>query len=332
MLSVIIPVLNEAESLPQLLGELGGVADVERFDLQAIVVDDGSTDATWPTICRLAADDPRILGVRLRRNFGKSAALCAGIHAAEGERIVTLDGDLQDDPAEIPRLLARIDEGFDVVNGWKRVRRDPWHKVWTSRVFNWLVSRLTGVELHDHNCGLKCFRREVIHEIRLYGELHRFVPVLAAAKGFRVGEVVVEHRPRQHGRSKYGAARIVKGLLDLITVKFLTGYGHRPQHMLGAVGLVSFLVGGLMMAWLAGTWCLSRLSPDWADVHLHETAALYYALALFIIGAQFLAVGILGEMLAAFLIRESDTYSIAAHTPPHGAGKTAATVPAHKSP
>jgi dolichol-phosphate mannosyltransferase len=316
MLSVVIPVLDEAASLPQLAAELNRMASETSHDLQVIFVDDGSTDDTWPVINRLAANDPRTLGIRLRRNFGKSAALSAGFHAAEGERIITLDGDLQDDPVEIPRLLAKLDEGFDVVSGWKRVRHDPWHKVWPSRVFNWLLSRLTGVHLHDHNCGLKAFRREVIHEVRLYGELHRFVPVLAAAKGFRTAEVVVAHRPRKFGRSKYGVDRIVKGLLDILTVKFLTGYGHRPQHLLGTIGLASFLIGGLTMIYLAAIWCLSRWSDAWPDVHLHETAILFYAIALFIIGAQFLSLGILGEMFAAYLLRDTDTYSVAEYTSP----------------
>jgi hypothetical protein len=168
--------------------------------------------------------------------------------------------------------------------------------------------------LHDHNCGLKCFRREVIDEVRLYGELHRFVPVLAAAKGFRTTEIEVAHRARRFGRSKYGIERIIKGLLDIWTVKFLTGYGHRPQHLLGTAGLAVFLIGGLMMLYLAAIWCFSRLSETWPDVHLHETAALFYAIALIIIGAQFLSVGILGEMFAAFLIRDVDTYSIAQYT------------------
>ncbi len=314
MLSVIIPVVDEAESLPQLVSELNRFADSQGHELQTIFVDDGSKDGTWPTICRLAADDPRILGIRFRRNFGKAAALSAGFQAAEGERIVTMDGDLQDDPAEIAALLARLDEGFDVVSGWKRVRHDPWQKVLPSRVFNWLVSALTGVHLHDHNCGLKAFRREVMHEIRLYGELHRFVPVLAAAKGFRTAEVVVKHRPRKFGKSKYGLSRLSKGLLDLLTVKFLIGYGQRPQHLLGTVGLVAFLLGGLGMLALAIRWTLSRLSDDWPDVHLHQTASLYYALGLFIIGAQFMSIGLLGEMIAAFLVRDTETYSIAEHT------------------
>lgn len=332
MLSVIIPILDEAISLPQLAAELNRVAEIEGYELQTILVDDGSRDGTWSVITELAAQDPRILGIRLRRNFGKAAALSAGFSAAEGELIVTLDGDLQDDPAEIPRLLAKLDEGYDVVNGWKKVRHDPWHKVWPSRVFNWLVSWLMGVKLHDHNCGLKCFRREVMHELRLYGELHRFVPVLAAAKGFRTAEVIVQHRPRNHGHSKYGAFRVVKGFLDLLTVKFVVGYGQRPQHFLGSVGLVSFFLGGLGMVYLAVRWCLSRLIPGWQIVHLHETASLYYSLALFIIGAQFMSIGFLGEMLAAFLVRDADTYSIAEHTSPFRAPRITPSAKASDSP
>jgi dolichol-phosphate mannosyltransferase len=316
MLSVIIPVFDEAESLPQLVGELDRVADERGYELQTIIVDDGSTDGTWPVISQLAAADSRILGIRLRRNFGKAAALSAGFHAADGERIVTMDGDLQDNPAEIANLLAKLDEGFDVVSGWKRERHDPWHKVFPSRLFNWLVSRLMGVHLHDHNCGLKAYRREVMHEIRLYGELHRFVPVLAAAKGFRVGEVVVAHRPRKFGKSKYGLSRLTKGLLDLLTVKFIVGYGQRPQHMLGTAGLFAFLLGGLGMTYLAAEWVLTRTIDGLTPVNLHETAALYYCLGLFIIGAQFLSVGLLGEMIAAHWVRDTDTYSIAEHTSP----------------
>jgi dolichol-phosphate mannosyltransferase len=312
--------------LPQLVRELDRVAETQGYELQTIIVDDGSQDGTWHVIQQLAAVDPRILGIRLRRGFGKAAALSAGFHAADGERIVTLDGDLQDNPAESVNLLAKPDEGFDVVSGWKRERFDPWHKVWPSRVFNWLVSHLMGVHLHDHNCGLKAYRREVMHEIRLYGELHRFVPVLAAAKGFRVGEVVVGHRPRKFGKSKYGVSRLTKGLLDLLTVKFLVGYGQRPQHMLGTVGLLAFLLGGLGMGYLAVEWVLTRTIDGWTPVNLHETAALFYSLGLFIIGAQFLSVGLLGEMIAAHWVRDTDTYSIAEHTSPmagskeHGAG------------
>jgi glycosyltransferase involved in cell wall biosynthesis len=316
MLSVVIPILNEAASLAELHGELDRIAAAEGYDLQIIMVDDGSTDGTWREICRLADGDPRVLGIRLRRSFGKAAALSAGFNAAEGDPIITIDGDLQDDPAEIPQLLAKLDEGCDVVSGWKRVRRDPWHKVWLSRAFNWLVSRVTGVRLHDHNCGLKCFRREVMHEIRLYGELHRFVPVLAAARGFRTGEVVVHHRPRRHGRSKYGVSRVVKALLDLMTVKFIIGYGHRPQHMLGTIGLAAIVLGAAGMGYLGVRWGLSRVVDGWEVVHLHQTAALYYSLGLLLVGVQFLSLGLLGEMIAAHLVRDCDTYSIAEHTSP----------------
>lgn len=316
MLSVIIPVLNEAESLPQLVSELDRVALAQGYDLQIILVDDGSRDNTWQVIQQLAKDDAHILGIRLRRNFGKAAALSAGFHAADGERIVTIDGDLQDNPAEVAKLLAKLDEGYDVVSGWKRERHDPWHKVLPSRVFNWLVSHFMGVYLHDHNCGLKAYRREVMHEIRLYGELHRFVPVLAAAKGFRIGEVVVEHRPRKYGKSKYGVSRLSKGLLDLLTVKFIVGYGQRPQHMLGTFGLASFLLGGLGMVWLAVQWVASRSIAGMKPVILHESPAMYYCLGLFIIGAQFLSIGLLGEMIAAHWVRDTDTYSIAEHTSP----------------
>ncbi len=325
MLSVIIPVLDEAENLPQLHRELAAVAEVEGYKLQVLFIDDGSTDGSWSVIERLAAEDARVLGIRFRRNFGKAAALSAGFNAAEGDHIVTMDGDLQDDPAEIPQLLAKLAEGFDVVNGWKQVRHDPWDKVWPSRVFNWLVSKLTGVVLHDHNCGLKCFRREVMLEIRLYGELHRFVPVLAAARGFTISEVVVQHRPRKFGRSKYGLSRIITGLLDLLTVKFVIGYGQRPQHLMGTIGLLSFVFGGLGMAYLAVWWCISRIFAGMLPVHLHETAALYYSLALIMIGAQFMSFGFLGEMITAFLVREAETYSIQQHTAPGCSSYTAPT-------
>lgn len=315
MISVVIPTLNEAPCLEELHEQLSAVAAARGYDLQVIFVDDGSTDATWKTIEKLARDDQRVLGIRFRRNFGKAAALSAGFDAAVGEIIITLDADLQDDPAEIPNLIAKLDEGFDVVNGWKRERHDPWHKIWPSKIFNKLVSAMTGVHLHDHNCGLKCFCRDVINEVRLYGELHRFVPVLAAARGFRVGEVVVKHRPRLFGESKYGWSRIPKGLLDLLTVRFITRFNQRPQHWLGMAALSSLTLGILGMGYLAFLWCLSRL-PGHVPIHLHETAALYYSLVLLLIGSQLLALGFVAELISALLSRDTDAYSIAAHTEP----------------
>ena len=307
----------------QLHMELAAVADEHGYALQIVFIDDGSTDGSWAIIEQLAKDDKRVLGVRFRRNFGKAAALSAGFNVATGEIIVTMDADLQDIPAEIPKLLEALQTAnyqgkhLDVVSGWKQVRHDPWHKRWPSKVFNALVGLVTGVKLHDHNCGFKAYRREVFHEVRLYGELHRFVPVLAAAKGFKIGEVAVEHRARLHGVSKYGVTRMLKGFLDLLTVKFLTGYGQRPQHLLGGIGLVGLLFGGLTMLFLAGQWVFSRLDALPAnDVHLHTRAATYYALGLMLLGGQFLSIGLLGEMITSHFSRETDHYSIAEHTCP----------------
>ncbi len=311
MISVVIPLLNEAEGLKRLHAEIDEVARTGGYDIEIIFVDDGSTDGSWDVIRELAAADDRVHGIRFRRNFGKAAALSAGFSLARGSLVMTLDADLQDDPAQIPDFLAEMQNGYDVVSGWKRVRHDPWHKTLASRVFNRLVSTLTGVHLHDHNCGMKCYRREVLSEVRLYGELHRFVPVLAAARGFRVGELVVGHRPRQFGQSKYGPERIVKGFLDLLTVKFLTGFGQRPQHLLGTIGLVLFVLGSLGMAYLAACWMISRMFAGMEPIHLHQTAALFYSLGLLLMGGQLMSIGFLAELITAYLGRDVDTYSIA---------------------
>jgi glycosyltransferase involved in cell wall biosynthesis len=315
MLSVVIPVFNEAESLEILHQELSEVAAAQGYDLDVVFVDDGSTDGSWDAICRLAAADPRVTGLRFRRNFGKAAALSAGFAQSRGELVMTLDSDLQDDPHEIPRFIAAMADQFDVVSGWKRVRYDPWHKVLPSRVFNRMVSSLTGVKLHDHNCGMKCYRREVFQEVKLYGELHRFVPVLAAARGFRVGEIEIAHRPRRFGRSKYGLRRFVTGFLDILTVKFLTGFGQRPQHLLGAVGLASFGLGTLGLLWLTAEWVVSRLVPGMEFVHLHERPALIYSIGLLLLGGQMMSIGILAELFIAYHTSETRSYSISERTP-----------------
>ena len=314
MLSVVIPVLNEASSLETLWQELAAVARDRGYELEVIFVDDGSTDASWSVIERLAAADERVRGIRFRRNFGKAAALAAGFRAVRGDLVMTLDADLQDDPREIPNFLAALELNLDVVSGWKRVRHDPWHKVGPSRVFNWMVSWLTGVPLHDHNCGMKCYRREVLAEVKLYGELHRFVPVLAHARGFRVGELAIQHRPRRFGQSKYGVSRFIKGFLDLMTVKFLIGFGRRPQHLLGSIGLACLLVGGAALAYLALYWVACVASGN--DPKLHERPALFYSVGILILGGQFLSIGLLGELVTAYVGREEDTYSIAALTAP----------------
>jgi glycosyltransferase involved in cell wall biosynthesis len=297
MLSIVIPVYNEQDSLEALHREISDVAAAEGYDLDVIFVDDGSTDGSWRRIEGLAARDRRVRGIRFRRNFGKAAALSAGFAQARGELVMT--------------FLAEMQKGLDVVSGWKKVRHDPWHKVGPSRVFNWMVSALTGVKLHDHNCGMKCYRREIFEEVRLYGELHRFVPVLAAARGYRVGELIIQHRPRQFGRSKYGLTRIVKGFLDLLTVKFLTGFGQRPQHVLGAVGLAFFSLGALALIYLAGDWILSRIGGDEsAYVHLHQRALTYYSIAALLLGGQLISMGFLAELLIAIHPPQSKGYSI----------------------
>ncbi len=314
MVSVVIPVCNEEASLAQLHAELDEVARGHEYDMEIVIVDDGSTDGTWRQIESLAAEDSRVRGIRLRRNFGKAAALRAAFDTVRGDIVFTLDGDLQDDPAEIPRFLEEMSGEVDLVSGWKKQRHDPWHKVFPSRVFNWLVSRMTGVRLHDHNCGFKCYRREVLADVTLYGEMHRFVPVLAAARGWKVGEIVVNHRPRRHGRSKYGLGRIVRGFLDLLTVCFLTGFGHRPLHLLGAAGLICFLAGGLGLTVLSALWVISRAVGFLEPVHLHERAVFYYCIVGVLLGAQFMSIGFLAELLTAHFGRDVRPYSVRQRT------------------
>jgi dolichol-phosphate mannosyltransferase len=322
MLSIVIPVYNEAQSLEPLHAELRGVAAREGYELEILFVDDGSDDGSWITIRNLAAKDGCVRGFRLRRNFGKAAALSAGFAAARGGLVFTLDADLQDDPREIPRFLAEMERGRDVVSGWKQVRHDPWHKVGPSRVFNWLVGAMTGVRLHDHNCGFKCYRRDVLAELRLYGEMHRFVPVLAAARGWRVGEITVTHRPRTFGRSKYGPRRFVTGLLDLLTVCFLTGFAQRPQHLLGTLGLLCFSLGSIGFVALTAAWAITRLdvNPD-NDLHLHERAVFYYSIVGLLLGAQLLSIGFLAELITAFYSRDTASYSLCEKTPERPEGK-----------
>ncbi|WP_169980172.1 glycosyltransferase family 2 protein [Tautonia rosea] len=313
MISFVIPVYNERESLATLLDELAGMTASENLGpVEFLFIDDGSRDGSWRVIQDLAARDPRVRAIRFRRNFGKAAALTAGFSRAKGEIIFTLDADLQDDPAEVPRFLEMLEqgEGLDVISGWKRTRHDPWHKVFPSRVFNWMVSRLTGTHLHDHNCGFKCYRSEVLREVFIYGELHRFVPVLASSRGFRVGEIEVNHRSRKFGQSKYGFSRFFKGFLDLMTVRFLTGYGQRPQHVLGVLGLILLAVGVLGMGYLAVYWIIDH----WVlgqDHPIGSRPLLTYSTALLVVGTQLVSLGVLAELVTSYNLRAEDTYSVA---------------------
>lgn len=309
MISVVIPVFNEQDSLVTLHEELARAAHDAGLRFEILFVDDGSTDDSWHVIRALSEKHADVHGIRFRRNFGKAAALSAGFAAARGELIMTLDADLQDDPAEIPNFLAKLNVGYDVISGWKETRLDPWHKTWPSWVFNGMVSWLTGVNLHDHNCGMKCYRAEVFREIRLYGELHRFIPVLAAARGFKVGELPIKHRPRKFGYSKYGVRRFIKGFLDLLTVKFLTGFGQRPQHLLGSVGLFSFALGGLGMLYLALEWLSTQLGIIEFDP-LHKRPLLIYSAAATLLGAQMMSIGFLAELITAYMGKDQESYSI----------------------
>ena len=248
--------------------------------------------------------------IRFRRNFGKAAALTAAFQAARGDLVFTLDGDLQDDPAEIPRFLAELEKGYDVVSGWKKTRHDPWHKVYPSRVFNWMVSRVSGCRLHDHNCGFKLYRGEVLREIGIYGELHRFIPVLAHARGFRVAEVEVRHRSRRHGASKYGFSRFFKGFLDLLTVRFLTRFRQRPLHVLGWHRACHSWAWG---AWACSIWRCSgsiRATGRSATGRCCSTRSRFL-----LVGTQLLSLGILAELVTAYNIRAEDTYSVAETIP-----------------
>jgi dolichol-phosphate mannosyltransferase len=316
LVSLVIPVSNEAESLPPLFAEIDAAVSALGRPFEIIVVDDGSEDASWAAIARKAKDDSRYCGIRFRRNFGKAPALAAGFAKSHGRIVLTLDADLQDDPVEIPRFLAAIDGGLDVVSGWKKIRHDPWHKVFPSRVFNAVVSRVTGVPLHDHNCGFKAYRADALREIRLYGELHRFVPVLAAARGFRVGELVIHHRPRKFGHSHYGVRRFVKGFLDLVTVRFLTAFGRRPQHVLGSASLVPLLSGSIGIFAI-----LIDVILRWTNIAVGMSSLMLIILAIFSVGlllggGLLFFAGLLAELIVERSPDHSVQYSIAETTPP----------------
>ena len=289
MISVVVPVHDEERSVALLYDELRSALEPLGAPWEAIFVDDGSTDGTFAALTRLHNAEQNVRVVRLRRNFGKAAALVAGFDQAQGETVVTIDGDLQDDPAEIPRLLAKLDEGFDLVSGWKTHRRDPISRRLLSRLFNRVTSAFSGVRLHDMNCGLKAYRAEVVHGLRLYGELHRFIPVLAHYRGFRIGELPVNHRPRAHGGSRYGPERYVRGFLDLLSVSFLGRYGHRPLHLFGGLGL---LLG------TGGTGVLLYLTVLKASGHaIGGRPLLILGVLLVVVGLQLFSLGLLSEML-----------------------------------
>jgi dolichol-phosphate mannosyltransferase len=282
---------DEERSVALLYDELRSALEPLDTPWEAIFVDDGSTDGTFSALTRLHAAERNVRVVRLRRNFGKAAALVAGFDQARGETVVTIDGDLQDDPAEIPRLLAKLDEGFDLVSGWKTRRRDPLSRRILSRIFNRVTSAFSGVRLHDMNCGLKAYRAEVVHGLRLYGELHRFIPVLAHYRGFRIAELPVNHRPREHGRSRYGVERYVRGFLDLLTVSFIGRYRHRPLHLFGGLGLILGFIGSAILVYLTVVKALGHA--------IGQRPLLLLGVLLVVIGMQFFSLGLISEMITS---------------------------------
>lgn len=291
-LSVVVPFYEEEESIPGFFAELGPVLDRVDGGCEVVAVDDGSADATWARLVEARGRDARIRLLRLRRNFGQTAALAAGLAESRGRVVVTMDGDLQNDPADIPMLLERLGEGWDVVSGWRRERQDDaLTRVLPSRVANRMISWATQVKLHDYGCGIKAYRGEIARSLRLYGEMHRFLPAIAGDLGAAVTEAPVNHRPRTMGRSKYGLSRTVRVLLDLLTVKFLSGFSTRPIQVFGLLGLLGAVLGGLMILWLG----FQRIV---FGVQLGNRPIVLLAILLVVAGVQFITFGLLGEMLA----------------------------------
>lgn len=297
-LSVIIPIYNERESVSELYTALRAELKQLDVDSEIIFVDDGSRDGTDRILSDLQEQDASITIIQFRRNFGKAAALSAGFQMARGEVIVTMDADLQDQPSEMHRLLEKLESGYDLVSGWKKVRHDPIGKRWPSRVFNFVTSLLTGVPLHDMNCGFKAYLREVVEEISLYGEMHRYIPVLASYRGFRVGEVVIEHRPRPYGQSKYGVTRLFGGFFDLLTVIMLTRYNRKPLHAFGVFGGLMLAIGFVIEVYLSVGWLFGRWIGD--------RPILLLGILLLIVGMQFMFFGLMAEMIAYSSRRDED--------------------------
>lgn len=314
----VIPTMDEQDTVATLVEKIDQACRTIQLPFDVIFIDDGSTDQTWPRIESLARQHDNVRGIRFRRNFGKAAALSAGFALAGGDVVFTMDADLQDDPVEIPAFIEKLNEGFDVVSGWKQKRKDALDKTLPSKVFNWLVSRMTGVRLHDHNCGFKAYRGPVTKDVTLYGERHRFVPVLAASRGWRIGEIPVVHHAREFGRSKYGVSRLAKGFLDLLSIFFLTTFGKRPFHFVGAIGLLFFLTGGFGLVYLAAMWVISRLSESMTDVDLHASALFYYCITALLLGAQMFLAGLLAELIVSLSDQSKRPYSILQDTDSHG--------------
>lgn len=293
-ISVVIPLLNEEESLRELHDWIVSVMDKGAYTYELILIDDGSTDASWQVIRQLIAANPRVSGIRFRRNYGKSAGLNVGFQKSRGDVIITMDADLQDSPEEIPAMYAMIvDEGYDIVSGWKKKRFDPISKTIPTKLYNFVTSAISGVKLHDMNCGLKAYRAQVVKSIEVYGEMHRYIPVIAKWAGFtKIGEKVVQHQARKYGVSKFGLSRFVYGPLDLLSIMFMGKFGKRPMHFFGVWGSVIMLAGILLLSWLS----LSKLF--FQTVGIADRPAFYLGILMVIVGVQLFIAGFLGELVS----------------------------------
>ena len=297
-ISIVVPLYNEAESLPELVAWIDRVARDNSLSYEIIMVDDGSTDGSYDVIKELRSEYPAIRAVGFMRNYGKSAALYVGFDMAEGDVVFTMDADLQDSPDEIPAMRKMIlEEGYDLVSGWKRKRYDPIGKRWPSKFFNFTARIMSGIKLHDFNCGLKAYRRKVVKSIEVYGEMHRYIPILAKHAGFRrIGEKVVEHHERKYGKSKFGLERMVKGYLDLISVSFMSHFGRSPMYLFGGLGTVMFLIGGVTTAWVIAEKIYSQMHGlEWRGVA--EQPLFYLALLAIVLGVQLFLAGFIGELI-----------------------------------
>ena len=291
-ISVVVPLYNEAESLPELVKWIDAVAMKNSLSYEIIMVDDGSDDSSWAVVESLKSEYPAIRGISFMRNYGKSAALYCGFEMARGEVVFTMDADLQDSPDEIPEMRRMIlEDGYDLVSGWKRKRYDPIGKRWPSKFFNFTARLMSGIKLHDFNCGLKAYRRKVVKSIEVYGEMHRYIPILAKHAGFkRIGEKIVEHHERKYGKSKFGLERMIKGYLDLISVSFMSRFGRSPMYLFGGLGTLMFLVGFVAMTWIV----VEKLAYS---VPITNQPLFYLSLATIVLGVVLFLAGFLGEMI-----------------------------------
>ena len=298
-ISVIIPLLNEEESLPELTAWIERVMQEFHYSYEVIFIDDGSRDNSWNIITTLHEKNSNIKGIKFRRNYGKSAALNEGFALAEGDVVITMDADMQDSPDEIPGLYKMIaDEKYDLVSGWKKRRHDPVSKTIPSKFFNWTTAQITGIKLHDFNCGLKAYKKELVKSIEVYGEMHRYIPQIAKTAGFyKIGEKIVEHRARKYGTSKFGWERFMKGFLDLTSILFVSKFGKKPMHLFGTMGFLSFLVGGIITIWLIIDKIMKMNSGE-KFRQVTDQPLFYIALVAIVVGVQLFVAGFLGELIS----------------------------------